>query len=224
MATTQAAPPEAAVGDQRVALAGVDWKGYSTMLRLRGERGVPKMIYLDGELLLMSPSLPHEHLKSRLGHFVREVAVGLEVDCRPTGKTTFRRRSKRGGVEGDETFYIANEAHVRGKTAIDLRIDPPPDLAIEVIHSHGADKALEVYRRLRVPEVWICAGDGLTILVLGANGRYAKSPTSAAFPSLTASEVFDWVRRPETVSETRWMKDLRAWATETLPARRGGQP
>src|SRR4051794_1688109 len=169
MATTQAVQPEsdARGGDQCVVLTAVDWKGYSTMLRLRGERCVPRMVYLDGELFLMSPSLSHEHLKSRLGQFVREVAVGLDVDCRPTSQTTFRRRSKRGGVEGDETFYIANEAHVRGKTAIDLRIDPPPDLAIEVIYSHGAEKALEVYRRLRVPEVWVCDGGGLTILVLG---------------------------------------------------------
>jgi Uma2 family endonuclease len=224
MTTALTRRPETIPDDQCVVLSDIDWKGYSTMLRLRGERGVPKMVYLDGDLFLMAPSSPHEHLKSRLGQFVREVVIGLDVDCRPTSQTTFRRRSKRGGVEGDETFYIANEACVRGKAAIDLRIDPPPDLAIEVVHSHGAEKALEVYRRLRVPEVWVCDGGGLTIFVLGADGRYAKSPNSAAFPFLTASEVFDWIGRPESVSETSWMKDLRTWASETLPARRGGQP
>jgi Uma2 family endonuclease len=35
-------------------------------------------------------------------------------------------------VEPDDCFYIQNEAAIRGKDRIDLTIDPPPDLAIEI--------------------------------------------------------------------------------------------
>ena len=70
------------------------------------------------------------------------------------------------------------------KEKISLRTDPPPDLAIEAVHSHDADAAIEVYRRFRVPEVWICDESELVILVLQPNGRYAASPTSASFPFL----------------------------------------
>ena len=44
-------------GDQCVTMRGLDWKGYLTMLRLRGERSVPRMVYLDGDLLLASELL-----------------------------------------------------------------------------------------------------------------------------------------------------------------------
>jgi Uma2 family endonuclease len=226
MATTQAVQPETTTdaGDQCVVLSGIDWKGYSTMLRLRGERGIPRMVYLDGELFLMSPSFSHERLKTRLGLFVMVIVEELDIPCVPSGQTTLRRRKKRGGVEGDESFYLANEARIRGKDQIRLRADPPPDLAIEAVYSHGAEAAVEVYRRLGVPEVWVCDEDGLAILVPGNDGRYAGSPTSRSFPFLSAKEIAEWVRRPQTESETRWLKDLRRWASETLPARRGDQP
>ena len=77
MATTTPARTESAMveGDQAVTLRGLDWKGYLTILRLRGERPVPRMIYLDGELQLVSPSYIHERLSQRLGIFVMEVVV-----------------------------------------------------------------------------------------------------------------------------------------------------
>jgi Uma2 family endonuclease len=209
--------------DQYVELRGIGWAGYKTVLRLRGDRSRPKMIYLDGDLLLMSPALPHERLKSRLGHFVVEVVVGLEIPFLVTGQTTFRRRKRESGVEPDESFYLANEARVRGKKEIDLRIDPPPDLAIEAVHTHAATTALEVLRRLGVPEVWVCDDDGLRILVRRANGRYAEADRSLAFPFLTTIEILDWAQRPEHGSDLDWMTELRRWVQDILVPRVRGQ-
>lgn len=226
MATTQATRPDidAASGDQCVALSDVDWKGYSTMLRLRGERGMPKMVYLDGELFLMSPSFSHERLTERLGDLVKAVVMILDIPCITTAQTTFRRRKKRGGVEADHSSYLANEARVHGKDRIRLRVDPPTDLAIETVYPHDADAAVEVYRRLGVPEVWIGDQVGLTILVRRPDGRYAESPTSVAFPFLTAAEISDWVHRPTSTTDTEWLRDVHRWVAEALPARRGAQP
>jgi Uma2 family endonuclease len=224
MATMLTARPESVADDQCVVLSGIDWKGYSTMLRLRGERNMPRMVYLDGDLFLMSPSFSHERLKTRLGLLVMCVVEELDIPCVPSSQTTLRRRKKRGGVEGDESFYLANEAAIRGKDKISLRTDPPPDLAIEAVYSHGAAAAVEVYRRLKVPEVWICDQFDLTILVLQPNGSYAESEASVALPFLTAAEISQWAHRPQTESETRWLKDLRRWVSETLPGRRTGRP
>ena len=69
MATATINPTEEAIGDQCVEFPGVGWKGYSTLLRLRGERSVPRMVYLDGTVWLMSPAFPHERLSVRLGSF-----------------------------------------------------------------------------------------------------------------------------------------------------------
>lgn len=36
------------------------------------------------------------------------------------------------GIEPDQCFYIQNEAAIRGKKRLDLEVDPPPDLALEI--------------------------------------------------------------------------------------------
>jgi Uma2 family endonuclease len=216
MATATLIPSAEAIGDQCVEFPAIGWKGYCTLLRLRGARSMPRMIYLDGTVWLMSPAFPHERLSVRLGLFVMEVVVGLNIPCIPARSTTFRRRAKKGGVEGDQSYYLTNEKRIRGKNKIHLKTDPPPDLAIEAVYSHDADAAIEVYRRFKVPEVWVCYEYGMVILVLQSDGQYAESATSLAFPFLSAAEVYDWMRRPQDVSETEWVKELRNWVKQTL--------
>jgi Uma2 family endonuclease len=206
-------------GDQCIALRDVGWKGYVTLLRLRGERPMPKMVYLDGTVWLMSPSFPHERLKTRLGTFVNEVVIGLEIPFVPAASTTLRRRAKKGEVEGDQTYYLANEERMRGKDKIDLRRDSPPDLAIQAVYTHEADQALEVYRRIRVPEVWVCDEAELVIFILQADGRYSRSTTSAVFQFLTPAEIHDWVTKPQTAGELEWARSLRRWVRRMLRQR-----
>lgn len=209
-----------AAGDQFVVLRDIGWEGYRRLLKIRGERNVPRMVYLDGSLYLMAPSFQHEHLKERLGQFVTEVVVGLEIPCIFAGSTTFRRRSRKGGVEGDKTYYFTNLVQVRGKERINLRVDPPPDLAIEVAVTHDADEAIEVYRRFQVPEVWIFGESELTILRLDARGRYNSSEHILALPDVTAAEVHSWIIRDQEGSDTEWIEELRRWVAEVLVPRR----
>jgi Uma2 family endonuclease len=213
---------QAPVGDQCVVMHEVGWRGYSALLRLRGERPRPKMVYLDGDLYLMSPAFAHEFLKKRLGNFVMVVVEELDIPCIPAGETTLRRKKKRGGAEGDETFYLANLEPIRkkqGKENINLRRDPPPDLVVEAVNTHDADATVEVWRRLGVPEVWVCDAESLQILALQADGSHARTPNSVAFPYLTAGEIFGWVTRPAEGSETAWIKELRRWVAGALPER-----
>src|SRR4051794_30467478 len=104
MATTTAETTTAAEGDQLVAMHGVGWKGYTALLRVRGERARPKMVYLDGDVYLMAPAYPHEFRTSRLGLFVMVIVEELDIPCVPARETTFRRRKKKGGAEADESF------------------------------------------------------------------------------------------------------------------------
>ncbi len=206
-------------GDQCVVLWNIGWKGYTTLLKVRGERSDPRMVYLDGSLLLLSPSYFHERLKKLLGCFIMILIEELEIPCLMAGSTTFRRRAKRGGVEGDETYYLANLDRIRGKKKISLKIDPPPDLAIEVVASHDPDDALEVYRRFRVPEVWICDENQLTILVLQPDGQYVHSERGHAFSFLTASEIHSWISRGQDSNDMEWIKELRRWIAEVVVPR-----
>lgn len=213
-------------GDQCVILDGLNWKGYLTLLRLKGERCYPKIVYLDGTAWLMSPAFPHEMYKKRLGHFLMVVVEELDIPCIPAGATTYRRRKKRGGVEADESFYLEHvpqiQIQIRAKGLkenINLKTDPPPDLVVEVVWTHSAEASIPVYRRLGVPEVWAFDAPNLRILVLGADGRYAESATSRAFPFLTAAEIANWITRPVEDSETDWMKAIRYWARDELVPR-----
>ena len=210
-------------GDQCVTIWEIGWEGYRAMLRLRGRQNVPRMTYLDGDLWLMSPSFIHESLAERLGSFVVEVAVGAGVPYLPAGHTTFRRLSKKGGVEADKSYYFANEGRVRGKKKIDLRNDPPPDLVIEAVYTHEVASSIEVWQRFEVPEIWICDPHGLQVMVRQADGLYADSETSHAFPYLRRSEIFDWATRVHPTSDLEWSRDVRRWVQEVLIPRVRGQ-
>ena len=204
----------------------LDWDGYRRLLRVRGESGVPRMVYLDGSLFLMTPSQPHEFLGARLNRIIDVIVAVCDLQCLPTASTTWRRRKKEVGVEGDLTFYIANEPAVRGKRRIDLRTDPPPDLAVEVVYSHDASHAIEVYRRLGVPEVWVATERAFSIRTLdrpGKGRRYREVDRSAAFPFLTAAEIAEWTYRESPDGETRWLRDLWAWVRDVLAPRRDAE-
>lgn len=208
-------------GDQVVSMAGIGWAGYEELLKVRGDRSRPRLTYLDGDLLLMSPGHSHERDKDRFHLFVVEVARALRMPFRTAGSTTYRHREKEGGFEPDLSFYFANAPAVRNKQEINLEVDPAPDLAIEVVDSHSARAAIEVSRRLGVPEAWVCDEKGLTFRVLDETGRYIKSPGSRIFPLLTAEEIVDWVRRPEgdEDSDLEWLDALNRWIRETLVPR-----
>ena len=55
------------------------------------------------------------------------------------------------GIEPDNCFYIQNEAAIRGKNRLDLTIDPPPDLALEIDVTSRTHP--NIYEALRVPEL-----------------------------------------------------------------------
>jgi Uma2 family endonuclease len=212
-----------ALGRDRWFVFQTDWAGYRALDRARNERSVPRLIYLDGRVTLVSPGFPHEKLSSRLDWLVSAVLVGFGIPAICAGHTTYRRKSRRAGLEGDETYYIANAARLAGKTDIDLRVDPPPDLVVEVV-SHPVKDALEVCRRFGVPEVWVCDGRALRILLLRPDRRYARSPVSASLPMLSAEAVLGWVQRPETGDETAWRRDVRRWVEDELvPSHRQAQ-
>jgi Uma2 family endonuclease len=213
---------EPAKGDQRVEFIGIGWEGYEALLKIQGEKSRPQIIYLNGDAYLVSPSNLHERLADRLGTFVRVIVEELDIPCEPTRETTFHRSDMEVGVQPDDSFYLANYRPIAakdGKEDIFLDVDPPPDLVIEVVHTHPATQAVEVLRRLRVPEVWVCKKDGLSFLIRKKNGRYVEAERSMSFPFLTATEVFDWVDRPGMASMTQRIKEVRRWVQETLVPR-----
>ncbi|MEB3251273.1 MAG: Uma2 family endonuclease [Cyanobacteriota bacterium] len=74
-----------------------------------------------------------------------------------------------------------------GKDRLDLSVDPPPDLAIEV--DVTSKTQIDAYTRLAVSELWVYEGAELKIYLLKA-GQYQSSTTSPTFPKLP---ILEWV-------------------------------
>lgn len=210
--------------DQRIDMSDVGWPAYRALLRIRGDRPSPRLFYLDGDLLLVSPAYTHEYAKKALGTLVSEIAVELGIDFQPGGSTTYRRRKKNSGAEPGDSFYFAHGPRIQGKKKISLRSDPPPDLVIEVVHTHHADTALEIYRRFGIPEVWIWEDNALRILALSADGQYQEVPASLSLAPLTASDVTSLVLRSENQPYRLWILEIRQWVRDVLLPRRNAQP
>ena len=55
---------------------------------------------------------------------------------------TCKREDIEKGFEPDKCFYVQNEPQMWNKMDVDLAVDPPPDLAIEVEISRSAVKKI----------------------------------------------------------------------------------
>ena len=159
-------------------------------------------------LEIMSPSPEHEKLNRRIAQLVLAFTEAMDIESEDLGSTTFRREDLERGFEPDSCFYIQNEKQVRGKARIDLAVDPPPDLVIEVDITSPSINKLSIYARLGVPEIWRYDGEKLKILQLGDDG-YAEISESAALPGLKSTVLTGLVERSKTLRRTIWLRKVR---------------
>jgi Uma2 family endonuclease len=220
MATTTEIRSRPLEPESRVVLHGVGWEGYETMLKLVGDRPV-RLTYDRGDLELMVPSLDHERYKSLLGRLIETLTLELDLPCDAAGSTTWRKQLEDRGLEPDECYYLANAERVVGRK-VDLSVDPPPDLAIEIEISRSALDRLGIYAALGVPEVWRFDGEALRVEQLQADGTYQEVAVSPSFPFLPLNEVIRWLRLAETMGQTPWLRQFREWVREELAAGREG--
>ncbi|MBV8076797.1 MAG: Uma2 family endonuclease, partial [Planctomycetaceae bacterium] len=121
----------------------------------------------------------------------------------------------------DECYYLTNAERVVGRR-IDLSVDPPPDLAIEVEISRSALDRIGIYAALGVPEVWRFDGEALRVEQLQADGTYREVAASPGLPFLSSEEVVQWLRLAETMGQTPWLRQFREWVRDELAPRFGG--
>ncbi len=167
----------------------VDWRTYGRLLRAFAERPGVRLTYDRGALEIRSPLYEHDSDADFLGRLVAALTEELRLTVRGGGSTTLRRRKKRRGLEPDRCYWIANEPKIRAKRRIDLRLDPPPDLAIEVDVTRSSLDRMSLYAALGVPEVWRLVEPALTFHVLGPEGKYAEAGQSLSFPQVTPADL-----------------------------------
>lgn len=192
----------------------ISWKIYEQILEDLGEdRGI-RVNYSQGVLEIMNPLPEHEDDKVMIGDFVKVILEELDLEFRSLGSTTFKSEAMNQGIEADDCFYIENEARIRGKKRINLAIDPPPDLAIEI--DVTSRTKLTNYQVLGVKEVWRFDGIELSINVL-ENGEYVLSPVSYHFPGLSLTEAIpDYLEQSRVQGRNAVFKKFRSWIREQI--------
>jgi len=176
---------------QSILLETVDWASFEAFLEQMSERPGMRLAY-DAEVLeLMTPLLEHEDDKEIIGDLIRALLEMLDIEFRSIGSTTLRSLAVAKGVEPDQCFYIAHESAIRGKRSIDLSVDPPPDLALEIDIPTRRDHRA-IYAALRIPELWRFDGTRLHIYCRGvmAISRPSAATNSLALPSPKQSPDF----------------------------------
>jgi Uma2 family endonuclease len=105
---------------------------------------------------------------------------------------------------------------IRGKEEIDLAVDPPPDLAIEVEISRRMIKRIPLYAALGVPELWRDDGKDVRAFQLDPTGEYKPIEKSFAFPMVSMSELTRLLKLSSTMDDVQWMRAVRKEIKEKI--------
>jgi Uma2 family endonuclease len=189
---------------------------YAQLLADLGDSNRVRVSYYQGRLEVMSPSPIHEIFKELISDIGRITADLTGVDLEKLGSTTFTPGTFGAGAEPDTCFYVQNAARIIGKRKIDLSVDPPPDVAVEIDISSDSRDKLAIYQSLRVPEVWIYNGERLRIRHLTDQG-YTEAPNSLAFPLLTADALTEALEKCKTEGQGAALRSFRQWLQGKLP-------
>lgn len=192
----------------------ISWSKYKSILAELGENRNYRISYSQGVLEIMAPLPEHEVAKVIIGDFVKALLEELDIEFWSLGSTTFDKEIMEAGVEPDDCFYIENEAKVRGKDRINLEIDPPPDLAIEI--DITSRTRFNNYQALKVPELWRWNGNRIEINVL-VDGIYVQTEQSRNFPNLPITQVIpEYFLRSKTDGRNATMKAFRQWIRQQI--------
>lgn len=194
---------------QRVLLNEISWADFEMILVDLGNHRAARVAYQQGVLEIMAPLPEHESAKENISDLIKALLEELDLEFLSLGTTTFKNEQMTQGIEPDQCFYIRNEIAIRGKDRIDLAIDPPPDLALEIDVTSRTHP--DIYVALQVPELWRFEKGKLQINVL-QNGEYLEVAKSPNFPGLPLSSAIpEFALRFRSLGRNQVMKAFREW-------------
>ncbi|MCI0681198.1 MAG: Uma2 family endonuclease [Gemmataceae bacterium] len=202
-------------------LEGVSWDEYESLLEQAGARPL-RFTYDGGRLEIMTLSYEHESPKKVIGRLIELLAIVLHVSFRSGGSTTMKRKVKEKGLEPDDCYWFEHEKQMRGKKNLDLKRDPPPDLAVEIDVTQSVIKRMRIYAALRVPEVWRFKKGRLKAHVLQPDGTYQQIDSSRIFPFVTMAELQRFVDRAANTDESELARAFMAWVEKEVKPRLDG--
>ncbi len=194
-----------------VKLSGISWDTYQSIKVVPNNRNL-RLTYYQGILDIRVPPLEHEYYRKVIGRFVETLAEEFVVNLYPLGSTTLEREDLVSGSDPDECFYltISKIQRVKGKKRIDLTQDPAPDLVVEVDITSRSRYREQVYRALKIPEIWRYDGQTLTLLALQKEG-YVITLNSLAFPKIEAKSIELFLQQAMEKDYLGLVDEFRQW-------------
>lgn len=201
---------------QRLCLHQVDWQRFTAILAELGAKRNSRVAFYHKTLEIRMPLPEHEQSKILIGDLLKLLLDYLGMEWQSLGSTTFKKQSDMAGIEPDDCFYIRNYRAAVGMDRVNLDIDPPPDLALEV--DLTSKTQVSAYEAIGVPEIWRC-DRGKLIIYLLQDGAYQESATSAIFPNIPVVAIISqYLAKIKNLPMSTIRREFRQWLNQDLGA------
>jgi Uma2 family endonuclease len=122
------------------------------------------------------------------------------------------------GFEADATYYLNAATRLKDPWDIDITVDSPPDLVVEVDRTNASDTKLSsTYATLGVPEVWHYTQRTGLVASAFVDGAYQRLEISSVIRSLRLEEVARRLRDVKPGDTAAFMTEWREWARSNQP-------
>lgn len=179
---------EAMPADAVSILNHVAWQEYDALVEGLEGRCDVRLSYDHGKMMIMTISAEHELPAKILPHLIFVLAQVCGMNFLSFGSTTLRKRDVASGTEPDDCYYFQNYQALARKKWIDLTVDPPPNLVLEVDITHPSLDKFPIYASFGVPEIWRYDGSQMQFFQLVGPG-YVECSHSVHFPFLTPEVI-----------------------------------
>jgi Uma2 family endonuclease len=201
-----------------ICIDGIDWDEYISLLQQLGDDRVTRIAYTQATLEIRMPGQLHESINRLLAAIIMTLAEEYGYEFNGLGSMTIDRPNLNKAIEPDSCFYIQNAHNGQGMETTTSSNDLPPDLAVEVDIANRADRKLEIYQSIGVPEIWIYQRQRINTSVAGAvkikqleNGCYIDVAQSRAFPAVSIEQLAQWLELRRTGTDLTVIRAVRAF-------------
>ncbi|PZD74771.1 hypothetical protein C1752_00589 [Acaryochloris thomasi RCC1774] len=208
-------PPPKLVGEKRLTFRNLDWHEFKQIQTLLTERTRARFTYDNGVLEITMPLEGHERSARLIELFIRVLVVEMGMKIKTMGSTTLDREDLLKSAEPDNEYYIQNYALVADHE-VNLEVDPPPDLVVEVDITHTDLNKDTLYASLGVPEFWRFNGREWKVLQL-TDGKYVECDRSPTFPAVAKQDLYQFLEAA-LLDEVAAEIGLRQWVQQQIKA------
>src|SRR5258706_8622286 len=173
---------------------GVSWNDYEELLRAVGDAPGQHISFDDGTLQIMTLSFEHEKYVRLIERIIDRLSGSLRIKVLSYGSATMKKERDQKGAEPDACYYVQSADLVGKKEEIDLNVDPPPDVVVEIDLHHESISKRPIYAALGVPELWCYDGNTVTIYHLREE-QYVVSEPAESLPLRTTAILTEFLAR-----------------------------